>query len=263
MPIIALTTDYGTRDGYVGAVKGVIAGLAPRATIVDVSHDVPPQDVQHGAFVLWQVLPHFPPETIHAVVVDPGVGTPRRILAARCHDQVILAPDNGLLSFVLDDWPPRELREVTEESFMRPCRSATFHGRDILAPVAAHVANGVPLGKLGNVVDAWQRLAVRLRAEPMEHGLRGKVVHADRFGNLVTNVRRDQLAASGLEAGRVVVCVQGQAVGPLRSTFSDVPMGEVVAYPGSSELLEIAVNGGVAAARFSSWWELHVEVRRF
>ncbi len=247
MALIALTTDYGTSDGYVGALKGVILGIAPQATIVDVTHDIAPQDVQHAGFVLWQVLPHFPTGTIHVAVVDPGVGTARRILAVRCHQQVILAPDNGLLSFVLDEWPADEVRAVTDERHLLPQRSATFHGRDIFAPVAAHLANGTTIAKLGAEAGAWERLPVRLVAEPMDGGLKGAVVHVDHFGNLVTSIRRDQLPKALSDSGQVLIGAGGKTIRQISRTFADVAVGELVAYFGSSGLLEVAVNGGSAA----------------
>ena len=247
MALIALTTDYGTSDGYVGAVKGVILGIAQQATIVDVTHDIAPQDVQHAGFVLWQVLPHFPAGTIHVVVVDPGVGTTRRILAVRCHQQVILAPDHGLLSFVLDEWPADEVRTVTDERHMLGHRSATFHGRDIFAPVAAHLANGAAISKLGAEAGAWERLPVRLGAEPVDGALKGAVVHVDHFGNLVTNIRRDQLTWVSPDSGQVLIEAGGKTIRQISRTFADVAVGELVAYFGSSGLLEVAVNGGSAA----------------
>lgn len=262
MPIIALTTDYGTSDGYVGAVKGVILGIAPQVTIVDVTHDIVPQDVQHAGFVLWQLLPHFPAGTIHVAVVDPGVGTSRRILAVRCHGQVILAPDNGLLSWVLDEWPADELRSVTDERHMLPQHSATFHGRDIFAPVAAHLANGAAISKLGAEAGAWERLPLRLGAELEDGALKGAVVHVDHFGNLVTNIRREQLPHVSLDSGQELVEVGGRIIRQVSKTFADAAGGELVAYFGSSGLLEVAVNGGSAARVLGRPHTVTLTVRR-
>lgn len=262
MALIVLTTDYGTSDGYVAAMKGVILGIAPQATIVDVTHDIAAQDVQHGAFVLWQVLPHFPAGTIHVAVVDPGVGTARRILAVRCYQQVILAPDNGLLSFVLEDWAADEVRALTNERHMLPQRSATFHGRDIFAPVAAHVANGTAVKDLGAEAGAWERLPIRLRSETAEGELLGQVVHVDHFGNLVTNIRRTQLMEGCLGKGQVLIEAGGNTIRQISRTFADAAVGELVAYFGSSGLLEVAVNGGSAARVLSRPRTVTLTVRR-
>jgi len=262
MSIIALTTDYGTRDAYVASVKGVILGIAPQAMVVDVTHDIAPQDIQHAAFALWQALPWFPPGTIHVVVVDPGVGTSRRILAAKCHGQVILAPDNGLLTFAFDEWPPDEVREVTNERFLLDRRSATFHGRDILAPVAAHLHQGALFADVGSVVATWERLPVRLRAELGDEELRGTVIHVDHFGNLVTNIRRAQFAQLIPGNDAVVVEVSNNVIRHIGNTFADAAAGELVAYFGSSDLLEIGMHGGSAAARLNVARGAALTVRR-
>lgn len=259
MPIITLTTDFGTSDGYVASVKGVMLGLAPGTTIIDVTHDIPPQDIQHAAFVLWQTLPWFPAGTIHVAVVDPGVGTARRILAARCRDQVVLAPDNGLLSFVLDEWPPTEIHSVTSEQFLLPRQSDTFHGRDVFAPVAAHVANGLSISKLGAEIGSWQRLPVPLRAEQSDGELAGSVVHVDHYGNLVTNIRHDQLDEKSYR--QMLIMVGNQTIRGIGRTFADAAPGELVAYCGSTGLLEVAVNGGSAARVLTRPRTLHVLAR--
>lgn len=260
MSIIALTTDFGTRDYYVAALKGVILGIAPQASIVDVTHDIASQNVQQGAFILWQSLPWFPAGTIHVVVVDPGVGTTRRLLAARCREQIIVAPDNGLLTFVLDDWPADEMRAITAAHLMRERPSRTFHGRDLFAPIAAQLANGVPLSEVGPAANAWERLPARLRAEPKAGGLVGAVIHVDHFGNLVSNIRRTQFAEAGLDAATAEVRMNGNSIGAVHHTFADVPVGGVLAYFGGNDLLEIAVNGGSAGERFGRWQQLRIEV---
>ena len=167
MSLITLITDFGTRDYYVGAMKGVILQIDPQATIVDITHDIEPHNVVHGAFVLRQSLPWFPQRTVHVVVVDPGVGSDRRILAGKYDGQVVLAPDNGLISLVHRELPLEEIYAVQNTQYFRNPVSRTFHGRDILAPVAAYVATGLSLDKLGPAADRVEVLEGK--AERIDH----------------------------------------------------------------------------------------------
>lgn len=244
MTIITLTTDFGTTDGYVGAMKGVILGLAPNATLVDISHDVPPQDVRHGARILATAAPFFPPGVIHVAVVDPGVGSARRGIALRTADATFVGPDNGLFTPFL----PERLACVvlTNPVTHRRPISATFHGRDIFAPVAAHLAQGLPLTELGPVVDdpvSWPD--PRPRRLP-DGRLRAEVVYVDRFGNLVTNVGLAEWKSADLRDLRIVV--GGVSVTVCR-TYADVEKGTLLALVGSDGYLEIAVREGSAAER--------------
>jgi len=252
MSIITLTTDYGTRDAYVAAVKGVILGIAPRANIVDVTHEIEPQNVRHGAFVLWQTARWFPRGTIHVVVVDPGVGSRRRILLGRFGGQYVLAPDNGLLSFIHEEAPADLLRVVEQRKYMLAEHSTTFHGRDIIAPVAAHLANGVPPEAFGPAAEGVEPLPIPFRAERKGDELRGAVLHVDRFGTLITNIHVDQLASLSNERRALSVNLGGTELGPIRSAFFEVAVGEALAFLGSGGLLEIAINRGRAADRFGS-----------
>ncbi len=261
MPIITLTTDYGTRDHYVGALKGVILRIAPDAGLVDISHDIEPQNVLHGAFVLRQIWPFFPSGSIHLAVVDPGVGSDRRIVAGLYDGRYVVAPDNGLLTFVHRDYALTELRIVENRRFFLPEVSRTFQGRDIMAPVAAHLANGVSLGELGPATDRVVMLPIPERGEAAGEGLRGVVVYVDRFGTLVTNIRQEQLFSIGNEGRPPNVWVNGKEVGPVRSAFCEVDPGEPVALIGGGGLLEIALNRGSAAEHFGPPSEIHIEVR--
>lgn len=252
MSIVALMTDFGTADHYVGAMRGVILGINPKATIVDVTHDIPSQDVSHAAFTLRQVWPFFPPETVFVAVVDPGVGTRRRILAARYSDRIVLAPDNGLLTLVHRDAELQEIRTVENRRLFAATLSNTFHGRDIFAPVAAHLSRGLGLDHVGPVAD---RIEVLDLAKPVHHSdgsIDGEVILIDRFGNLITNVSEVDLSAARVGNRQFEVSVKGQPVGPIRITYGDVGRGEPLAMIGSSQMLEIAVNHGSAATLFGA-----------
>jgi S-adenosylmethionine hydrolase len=228
MPIVTLTTDFGTRDGYVGAIKGVILSLAPGTTIVDVAHEIPRHDTQHAAFVLATSAWQFPTGTIHVCVVDPGVGGARTevIVAARGH--LFVGPDNGVFALVGADcegtWA------ITSPAFVAASPAPTFHGRDVFAPAAAALANGVPPEAAGP--------ATCLAYVTREAGGGGSIIHVDVYGNLITN----------LAPGPKAVRAGGQRVA-VRRTFSDVEPGELVAYVGSAGTIELAVRDGSAAAR--------------
>lgn len=261
MSLITLITDFGTRDYYVGAMKGVILQIDPRATIVDITHDIEPHNVVHGAFVLRQSLPWFPQRTVHVVVVDPGVGSDRRILAGKYDGQVVLAPDNGLISLVHRELPLEEIYAVQNTQYFRNPVSRTFHGRDILAPVAAYVATGLSLDKLGPAADRVEvlELPAPRRIEPF--GLAGNVLYADHFGNLVTNIGRADLSALYRRNREVQVYVGDVCVGPVRHTYSDVAAGQALAVIGSANMLEISVNRGNAKRKLEADFETAVIVR--
>ena len=261
MSIVTLTTDYGTRDHYVGAMKGVILGIAPKTTIIDITHDVKPHDIRHGAFVLWQSRRWFPRGTVHIVVVDPGVGSGRRILVGQYAGQYVVVPDNGLLTLLHRETPPEAMHVVENRRYFLPQPSATFHGRDIMAPVAAHLAKGVRISEFGPVTDRLEMLNVAHRAQWAGPTLSGSVLHVDGFGTLVTNIHSEQLTAPRIVRRALEVWVGMVNIGPIRSTFSDVPEGQPVALIGGAGLLEIAVNKGRAADAFGPVAQLSVEVR--
>lgn len=245
-PIITLTTDFGTRDAYVAAMKGVILSRCPDVRLVDVTHEIAPQEVMEAAFVLRGAAPHYPEGTIHLVVVDPGVGTSRRAVAL-CHGgHRFVGPDNGVFSLALDESPPDEAVVLDRPAFWRvPEPSATFHGRDVFAPVAAHLAAGLALADVGTPTDRLEPLHWALPIAD-EQGVQGWVVHIDRFGNCITNISRSLFDERC--AGRRVRCYAGGAIlAGVRTTYDTVAPGEPLALFGSSGLLEIAVNTGNAA----------------
>ena len=243
MSIITLTTDFGTRDYYAGAVKGVILSINPATRLVDLTHHLPPQDVLAGAFVLRHAAREFPAGTIHLAVVDPGVGSQRRALALRSGGHLWVGPDNGLFSFALDA-PDCEVHEITHPELAGSRRSSTFHGRDLFAPAAARLSLGFPLAECGDLVNDPVRLAA---ARPQRRADRivGQVIHVDHFGNLVTNITAGDLAA--WRDGLRLRLNTGHLLTRLCRTYADVEPGDLLALVGSADLLEISVNGGSAA----------------
>ena len=242
MPIITLTTDFGMADGYVGTMKGVILSIAPEATLVDLSHQVPAQNVQTAAFLIYQAVPFFPSETIHLVVVDPGVGSQRRALAVHTAQGIFVAPDNGVLSYVLASADVREAVSLTKPAYQLPQVSATFHGRDIFAPAAAHLANGVSLERLGPRAINLLRLPLSQPERRPNGDLVAHVMHVDQFGNLILDVTADDVDAE------CVFELGGRSIEGVSGTFADVAHGELVAYVGSSrDHVEIAVRNSDAA----------------
>ena len=259
-PLITLLTDFGTRDAYVASMKGVILSLNPQAVLVDLSHDIPPQDVRAGALVLAGAAPYFPPGAIHLAVVDPGVGGPRRALVAHCRGHFWVGPDNGLFHLILRQASPLTIISLENPVYFRPQISATFHGRDIFAPVAAHLSLGVDLNRLGpGLTDP-----VPLDWPEPSFGpgtLRGEIIYVDQFGNLVSNVSYGELAAwrgnQAIELQVGPVTIQG-----LARTYSDVAPGEFLALVGSHGFIEIACAMDNAARRLNAGVGLPVEIRQ-
>lgn len=245
-PIITLTTDFGQQDGFVGTMKGVIWGICPQARIADISHQIPPQDVQAGAMALWRAAPFFPPGTVHLAVIDPGVGTDRRPLAARLGSHYFVGPDNGLFTPLIMDAVDRaegvEFVHLNNPGFWLPKISATFHGRDIFSPVAAHLANGIPVADLGTPISDPECLAMR-RPEPVRGGWRAHVTVVDVFGNLTLDLRADQLP----EHAEVTFRLRGREVRGLVKSYGYRRPGALVALVDSEDFLEIAVVNGSAA----------------
>jgi hypothetical protein len=261
-PIITLTTDFGTRDPWVGIMKGVMLGICPEARLVDISHDIAPQDVLEGALCLEAAAGFFPAGTIHLAVVDPGVGSSRRPLALRAGGQCYVGPDNGLLSLVLHaDGQHIEAVELTRQEYRLSATSQTFHGRDIFAPAAAHLASGVPLERLGPAVTDPVKLVVPVARHDNGRVL-GEVIGADRFGNLLTSVTERDLAAFERPEA-LVVEIGGVRVGALVSAYSDARSGGRGAVVGSTGRLEVFVRDGNAQAALGLGRGAPVVVKRF
>ncbi len=245
-PVIALLTDFGVRDHYVAAMKGVMLDIARDAALVDITHEIPPQDVLSAAIELAACWRFFPAGSIFLVVVDPGVGTSRRAVAAAAADRFFVAPDNGVLGLVFDDAPPSSVVEITERKYQRFEISRTFEGRDRFAPAAAWLACGTTLQALGPLVSDPVSLDVP-RARPGPGVIAGENIKIDRFGNAISNVRGSMLPNLLDQGGGGLVRAAGQHRLPLVRTYGDVPPRQCCALVGSSGYVEIAVNGGSAA----------------
>ncbi|MEX2288451.1 MAG: SAM-dependent chlorinase/fluorinase [Planctomycetaceae bacterium] len=245
-PIITLTTDFGTTDSYVAQMKGTILTINPSATLVDITHAIPPQDVARAAMVLDEIVDAFPAGTIHLAVVDPGVGTSRAILAAELGSQRFVAPDNGLLTILVRRLPRGRTVRLTAERFWRRPVSATFHGRDIMAPVAAHWSTGVDIAELGDAYDGGLTEFSVDQPATSARVVIGKVAWIDSFGNLVTNIDASLLP---MESRRETLVELGRhQIRGIDRCYADRPDGILIAIVGSSGRLEIAISGGSAAS---------------
>jgi S-adenosylmethionine hydrolase len=248
-----LLTDFGTADGYVAAMRGVIAARSPQTVVEDASHDIPFGDAVAASFALARYWKLYPPGTVHVVVVDPGVGSSRRAIAVLADERLAVGPDNGVLEPMLQQGA--RIHAIERDSlFLQPV-SQTFHGRDLFAPVAAYLATGGLLEQLGPRVDD----PVRITIEPASRdgdAYHGRVVHVDRFGNLITNIR----AGPDVLGGEVEVEGKG-IVGRVRRTYADAGPGEVLALTGSAGLIEISVRDGSAAQRLLVMRDTRVTLR--
>lgn len=247
--IITLITDFGQADGYAGAMKGIILGICPQATVVDISHEIRPQAVRQAAYVLSTIAPYFPAGAVHLAVVDPGVGSDRRPVAVQSGRAIYVAPDNGVLSLALAIDPPQAAVRLQAS---RPI-GATFHGRDLFAPAAARLACGVALRDMGEPISSTELVTLPGSSPQRQPGgaWLGQVLHIDRFGNVISDIPmpRPPDGQSTGRGSRVAVLIGGERIAGVLYTYSDVAPGELVAYVGSSGHLEIAVRDGSAAAR--------------
>ena len=257
--IITLTTDFGIDDAYVAAMKGVILDINPGATIVDISHSVAPQDIHQGAFVFSTAYSYFPQDTVHLVVVDPGVGGPRRAIILETDNAIFVAPDNGVLSYVIQASTrkrtsrptlmklPPELQafEITNPKCWHHPVSSTFHGRDIFAPVAAHISLGKPLNELGQAVTSINVFPLPRPLPDAKGNLIGYILHVDHFGNLITDI-----TSQDLPSGKFRIEVAGHKIGSLSQSYEQAQ--ELLAIIGSSGHLEIALKSGSAARLLGS-----------
>ncbi len=262
MGVITLTTDFGLADGNVGVMKGVIWAIAPDTHIADLSHLVGPQNVRQAAWLLARSAPYFPQGTVHVVVVDPGVGTERRAIAVSLGPQRFVGPDNGVLTLLLEraeaeGWPV-EAVHLDRPDYWLSDVSDVFHGRDIFSPVGAHLAAGVELKKVGSPLEPEALIRLEFpRPETKPYGLRGQVMHIDHFGNVATNIRREDLA--GVE--RLTVHLREAEVPGLFRTFGQRPPGDIIALFGSTGSLILSVVNGSAAARLGAQVGDTVDVR--
>jgi S-adenosylmethionine hydrolase len=247
--IISLLSDFGNKDAYVSAMKGVILGICPEVTLVDISHEVKKHDIVDGAFTLSEVSPYFPEGTVHLAVVDPGVGTDRRRIIIQGRRCSYVGPDNGVLSLAANREGVVKVFEILNRRFMLPRISWTFEGRDVFAPIAAHLARGVDINSFGPEISSYSSLVI---SEPAKRGrlLLGEVIRIDSFGNITTNIPETVLEELALDSSVEVAFGETSKTCPFRRTYGEVPVGSPLVTLGSSGFLEVAVNRGSAESLF-------------
>jgi S-adenosylmethionine hydrolase len=246
-PIITLTTDFGLKDWFAGTMKGVILGINPQAALVDITHEIRPGELRAGGFALAASCGFFPKGTVHLAVIDPGVGSQRRAIAVETTDYFFVGPDNGLLSLAIGQRKIKAIHLLENKEYFLQDLSRTFHGRDIFAPVAAHLSCGVGIGKLGPRVKDLMRITWP-RARRIRNGVEGEVVYLDQFGNAITNIDRDRI--TGLAKQPIGIYFGGKCVCSFGAYYESVAKGIPIALIGSTGFVEIAVNGGSAAREF-------------
>jgi len=244
--IITLLTDFGSADPFVGIMKGVILGINPRLHVIDLCHGVSPQDVLEAAFLLHCSYRYFPEGTIHVVVVDPGVGGGRRPLVAEGGHGYYVAPDNGVLSYLVASGEIRRVVEITADAYFLHPVSRTFHGRDIFAPVAAHLSRRAALDRFGKRTTTYARLSLPMPRKKGEGVLVGSILHVDRFGNLITNISAREIAGLPSEKG-IRISIKGRTIHGLEESYASLKAGEMGAILGSAGYLEIFSNRRSAA----------------
>lgn len=249
--MITLLTDFGIQDAYTGIMKGVIAGIAHRVNVVDICHSISPQDVFGAAYLLSTSYKYFPRGTIHVAVVDPGVGSNRNVVCAVTKDYLFLAPDNGLLSLVVREERPKTVVRVTNEKYFLPSPSSTFHGRDVFAPVAAHLSLGVRPQQLGAATKHITMLDLPRPSMKKAGQIAGQVIYIDRFGNLITNITRQHTEVKAAGNPMKTVIGKKKIVG-LSAAYADVRVGSPLVLWGSAGFLEISVNQGDARKYFQA-----------
>lgn len=251
--IVTLLSDFGLRDPYVAEMKAVILSRCHEVEIVDISHEVAKFDIRMGAFILASATPYFPKGTVHVAVVDPGVGTKRRPIVVETERSCLVGPDNGLLALAAWKEGVENVFVIRNKRFVLPKVSKTFHGRDVFAPIAAHLAGGVAASELGEEIDDY---AVPSFAKPRlkENSALGEVLHIDGFGNIITNIPSSILSELGVHEGDAVRVEMGKKATALKfcSTFGDVHLGDALTLVGSHDFLEISVNQSNAAERFKA-----------
>jgi len=242
--IITLMTDFGTKDGYVGAMKGVILGINPQCTVVDITHEIPPQGVFEGAFVLGNTYCSFPLGSIHLAVVDPGVGTQREALVVETEGYYFVGPDNGIFTWIFRGGEVRQVIGIRNRDFFLEPISQTFHGRDIFAPIAAHLSRGREPHEFGVKLDTWSEIDIP-EPKTTDKGFAGEVIHIDRFGNLITNLSRRILEPLAGQ-GPLQIHVRDKRIVGLKTAYVQATEGELMAIFDSFDLLEISVMGDSA-----------------
>ena len=256
LPVIALLTDFGTRDYFVGAMKGVILSINRNARIIDITHEIEPQNIESAAFTLKSCYRNFPARTIFIAVVDPGVGSNRKAILCETEDYVFLAPDNGLLSFIFDEAENFHVYELTEKNFFAASISRTFHGRDIFAPVAAHLSSGIEPDSFGAAIADYVKLSVNKTCQIAEKVVEAKIIHIDRFGNLITNLTGEDLSEN------FVLRVGEKEITKAVEYFAEAEPGEIFVITGSAGNLEIAAFCGSAAEMLNAQTGMMIQLEK-
>ncbi len=250
-PLITLTTDFGYKDPFAGIMKGIILSINPGARIVDITHDITPQKVLEAAFTLEMSFRSFPHNTIHVVVVDPGVGSGRRPLVAATDNHYFVGPDNGVFSRIYELSESLQVVNVTAEHYFLPRKSSTFHGRDVFAPVAAWLSRGINISKFGDVISDYVTLHMPALMSPKENSIEGEVIYIDRFGNLMTNIDADKIDdLKGNNAGGNLKIVIKSMEAPFKRYYSEAENKKLCSLINSFGHLELFVNGGSASSDF-------------
>ncbi len=242
MPIITLLTDFGDRDGFVGTMKGVIVSINPLVQIIDIAHDVTAGDINSGAFVLAHSYSYFPKNTIHVVVIDPGVGSKRRALCVQAGEYYFVAPDNGVLKWIFKNNPDAIVVELSQQKYFLKNISCTFHGRDIFAPVAAYLSTGIEISQFGNTIQdyvkgTWPKYIIT------DKKITGEIIHVDRFGNLISNIAAKDFELNNFES----ITLPGHRVNTMNNSYNQLPNNQPFAIIGSHGYIEIAVKDNSAA----------------
>ena len=248
--IITLTTDFDLYDGYVGVMKGVIANINPLARVIDISHKIRPHDVFQAACVINNSYAYFPKGTIHIIVVDPGVGSSRKIICLKTNDYMFLAPDNGVLSFIIEQEKTHSVREVTNRDLFLKEISNTFHGRDIFAPVAAHLSKGQEFKSLGGEIGKTNKIDLPKPIRSPDGEITAEIIYVDSFGNLVTNINREIVDSMKVGAERLSITMGRRRINGICDSYADVGDNEALAIFGSSGYLEISISRGSAEGSF-------------
>lgn len=248
--VITLLTDFGNQDAYVGTMKGVIAGINPFANIIDICHSIPPQDIFSGAYLLYASYKYFPRKTIHVAVIDPGVGSKRDIICVETKDYFFLVPDNGLLSFILQEERPKSIFRVTNSKYLLPSPSSTFHGRDVFAPVAAHLSLGVKPRQLGIKINQLEQLDIPKPVHKKTGHVEGQIIYIDQFGNLITNITKEYIAHLERNYEFMETTIGKKKIVGLSKTYTDAKPREPLVLFGSAGFLEVSINQGNARKYF-------------
>jgi len=251
--IITLLTDFGLKDSYVGAMKGVILSICPDANIIDISHEIRKFDIRQGAYVLASASSFFPERTIHVGVVDPGVGTTRKPIIIEAKKNFYVGPDNGLLTLAALKEGIKRVVHISNRKYMLPRISHTFHGRDIFAPVAAHLANGVPIEEFGPLLEKYETLSFS-KPKIYKKRIEGEIIYIDGFGNIVTNIYREILEKISINEGRTIKITfndKTEKILKICKAYNEVKEGEFLAIIGSGDFLEISINLGNAAKKLN------------